>query len=151
MVALEIVRESNARLRELGPGLVALFGRQHPWCKHHIISANILFAPVGGTSGVGEYTAKAFVKNTTSPRVYLVGRSSDAANRIIDECKALNQDGKVEFIKADVSELREVDRVCKEIESREKGINLIVQTQGNLNLRGRDGRTLLLIATDLHC
>jgi hypothetical protein len=26
MVALEIVNASNARLRELGPGLVALFG-----------------------------------------------------------------------------------------------------------------------------
>jgi hypothetical protein len=51
----------------------------------------------------------------------------------------LNKDGKVEFIKADVSELGEVDRVCKEIEKREKSINLVVQSQGNLNLRGRDG------------
>lgn len=27
MVALAVVRESNARLHELGPGLVALFGK----------------------------------------------------------------------------------------------------------------------------
>ena len=94
---------------------------------------------VGGTNGIGEATAKAFIKNTVSPRVYLVGRSSEAAERIITECKALNKDGNVEFIKADVSELRDVDRVCKEIESREKSINLIVQTQGNLNMRNRDG------------
>jgi hypothetical protein len=48
MVALEIVNTSNARLRELGPGLVALFGtfilhtseaalmyssRRHKWCR----------------------------------------------------------------------------------------------------------------------
>lgn len=30
MVALNLVRESNARLRELGPGLVALFGMLDP-------------------------------------------------------------------------------------------------------------------------
>jgi NADP-dependent 3-hydroxy acid dehydrogenase YdfG len=97
-----------------------------------------LFA-VGGTSGIGEFTLKAFVQNTVSPRVYLVGRNAAAADRIIVECKTLNKEGKVEFIKADVSELREVDRVCKEIESREKRVNLVMQTQGNLNLRGRDG------------
>lgn len=51
----------------------------------------------------------------------------------------MNKDGKVEFIKADVSELAEVDRVCNEIEKKEKHINLLVQSQGNLNLRGRDG------------
>ncbi|KAE8452572.1 hypothetical protein EG329_013831 [Mollisiaceae sp. DMI_Dod_QoI] len=118
MVALDVVHASNARLRELGPGLVALF--------------------VGGTSGIGEFTLKAFVKNTISPRVYLVGRNASAAERIIEDCHGLNKDGKVEFIKADVSELAEVDRVCKELEKREKSINLLVQTQGNTNLRGRD-------------
>ncbi|KAL2060993.1 hypothetical protein VTL71DRAFT_9045 [Oculimacula yallundae] len=118
MVALDIVHASNARLRELGPGLVALF--------------------VGGTSGVGEYTLKAFVKHTDSPRVYLVGRSETAADRIIKECEGLNKDGKVEFIKADVSELAEVDRACKAIQQKEKSINLIFQTPGNSNMRGRD-------------
>ncbi|KAG0649116.1 Oxidoreductase andH [Hyphodiscus hymeniophilus] len=118
MVSLEVVHASNARLKELGPGLVALF--------------------VGATSGIGEYTAKAFVHNAISPRVYIVGRNQDAANRIIKECETANKDGKVEFIKADVSELSEVDRVCKEIAKKEKHLNLIFQTQGNLNLRGRD-------------
>lgn len=77
--------------------------------------------------------------NTISPRVYIVGRNASAADRIIKECQALNKDGKVEFVKADVSELGEVDRVCKEIMKKEKHINLLVQSQGNLNLRGRDG------------
>jgi len=94
---------------------------------------------VGATSGIGEYTAKAFVKNALSPRVYIVGRNQAAAERIITECKELNKDGKVEFLKADVTELGEVDRVCEEIKKKEKHVNLIVQTQGNLTLRGRDG------------
>lgn len=68
-----------------------------------------------------------------------MGRNEPAASRIIEECKTLNKDGKVEFIKADVSELKEVDRVCKEIQSKEKHINLLYQSQGNLNFRGRDG------------
>ncbi|OBT81263.1 hypothetical protein VE02_10153 [Pseudogymnoascus sp. 03VT05] len=118
MVGLDLVHASNAQLRELGPGLVALF--------------------VGATSGIGEHTAKAFVKNALSPRVYIVGRSESAAERIIKECKDLNKDGKVEFLKADVSELGEVDRVCAEITKKESHINLIVQSQGNMNLRGRD-------------
>lgn len=80
------------------------------------------------------------MKNAISPRVYIVGRSQSAADRIIGECKELNEDSKVEFLKADVTELAEVDKVCKEIMAKEKHINLLVQSQGNLNLRGRDGK-----------
>jgi hypothetical protein len=69
-----------------------------------------------------------------------VGRSQTAANRIIEECKALNKDGKVEFMAANVTELAEVDRVCKEIIKRENHLNLIIQSQGNLTLKGRDGK-----------
>jgi hypothetical protein len=41
-----------------------------------------------------------------------------------------------------VTELAEVDRICKEITNREKRVNLLVQSQGNLTLRGRDGEAL---------
>ena len=34
MVALNVVRESNARLLEFGPGLVALFGKQYLANQH---------------------------------------------------------------------------------------------------------------------
>ena len=43
-------------------------------------------------------------------------------------------------MKADVCELKEVDRVCEEIKGKEQRVNLLVQTQGNMNLRGRDGK-----------
>lgn len=79
------------------------------------------------------------MKNTISPKVYIVGRSAPAAERIIKECEELNKDGKVEFLSADCSELAEVDRVCKEVEKKEKKINLLVQTQGNFSLAGRIG------------
>jgi NAD(P)-dependent dehydrogenase (short-subunit alcohol dehydrogenase family) len=97
---------------------------------------------VGGTSGIGEYTAKAFVQNSAAPHVYIVGRNAAGAERIIHECAALNADAHVEFLQADVTELREVDRVCEEIGKRENYVNLLVQSQGNLTLRGRDGESL---------
>jgi hypothetical protein len=139
MVALDIVHASNAQLRELGPGLVALFGMSQSPLLHLARLSNNRITVVGATSGIGEYTAKAFVKNTNSPHVYIVGRNASAAERIINECKTLNPDGVVEFLKADVSELRDVDRICAEIKKKESRINLLMQTQGNLTLRGRDG------------
>jgi NAD(P)-dependent dehydrogenase (short-subunit alcohol dehydrogenase family) len=146
MVALDVVHASNARLRELGPGLVALFGLSPSATPIPCSLSNNRITVVGGTSGIGEYTAKAFVKNTNAPHVYIVGRSASAAERIVNECKTLNPDGVVEFLKADVSELRDVDRICAEIKKKESRINLLVQSQGNLNLRGRDGSSLSLLS-----
>lgn len=79
-----------------------------------------------------------------------MGRNATAADRIIKECRELNKEGKVEFLKADVTELKEVDRVCKEIQKREKKINLIFQTQGNFTLAGRNGECLL-VASNQSC
>jgi hypothetical protein len=41
MVTLNLVRDSNARLRELGPGLVALFGM-----LRHTICSGVVFLPI---------------------------------------------------------------------------------------------------------
>jgi hypothetical protein len=61
MVALDLVHASNAQLRELGPGLVALFGMQSSiqldrvytdnslqW-EQHQVSANLLPKPSSAT------------------------------------------------------------------------------------------------------
>lgn len=113
MISLPEVVASNERIAStLPPGLVAVF--------------------VGGTSGVGEYTLKAFVKYAVSPRVYLVGRSQESADRIMKECTQLNSGGKFEFIKADISLLKNVDEVCNQLKSKETKLNLLFQTQGTM-------------------
>ncbi|KAL1963463.1 hypothetical protein VTN77DRAFT_8364 [Rasamsonia byssochlamydoides] len=119
MVSLQTVRAHNASLKELGPGLVAVF--------------------VGGTSGIGESTARAFVRHTLSPRVYLVGRNETQASRIISELRALNPEGKISFLRSeDVSLLRNVDAVCDEIKAKEEKVNLLFLSAGILTTRGRD-------------
>ncbi|EGE82723.2 hypothetical protein BDDG_05667 [Blastomyces dermatitidis ATCC 18188] len=51
-------------------------------------------------------------------RAYFVGRSQDAADRIIAECKALNLEGEYIFIQADIRLIRVVDNVCEQIKSK---------------------------------
>lgn len=113
MVALTDVIASNERIASTFPqGLVAVF--------------------VGGTSGVGEFTLKKFAKYCPKFRAYIVGRSHEAAARIIDDCKRINSNVEFEFIKADVSTLEVVDDVCQKIKNKETAINLLFQTQANM-------------------
>lgn len=113
MIPLYEAIASNEQIASVFPhGLVAVF--------------------VGGTSGVGEYTLKAFAKYAIKPRVYIIGRSQEAASLIVNKCKDLNQEGTFEFIKADVSLLKSVDYVCDQITSKEKKINILFQTQGTM-------------------
>lgn len=89
---------------------------------------------VGGTSGIGEATLKAFAQHTNTPKAYFVGRSQNAADRIIAECKSLNPRGDYIFRKADVSSIRVVDQVCDELKAKEKNLNLLVLSQGVMSL-----------------
>ncbi|KAI1752579.1 NAD(P)-binding protein [Xylaria castorea] len=111
MVSLSSIRSSNSLISSTLPtGLVALF--------------------VGGTSGVGEAALKKFAQYATCPRAYFVGRSQEAADRIVTECQALNPAGRYIFRKADVSLIRNVDKVCEEIKTKEKAINILFLSCG---------------------
>ncbi|KAG9848079.1 hypothetical protein KCU98_g5641, partial [Aureobasidium melanogenum] len=113
MVALETVRASNQKIASTLPsGLVAVF--------------------VGATNGVGEATVRQFAKWAAAPRVYLIGRCQEAGTRIVNECKALNPQGKFTFISRDTSLIRNVDEICDEIKEKEKSVNLLFLTIGTL-------------------
>ena len=94
------------------------------------LSADLVAVFVGATSGIGETTLKQFAKHSRQPRAYLVGRSQDAGDRIVAECKALNSEGEYIFVKADVSLIRVVDEVCEEIKENEKAINILFLSAG---------------------
>ncbi|KAI1152343.1 NAD(P)-binding protein [Nemania diffusa] len=111
MVFLSSIRSSNSLISSTLPAeLVAVF--------------------VGATSGIGEATLKKFAKYTPSPRAYFIGRSQEAADRIVAECQALNPAGQYIFRKADVSLIRVVDEVCEEIKAKEQAINILFLSCG---------------------
>ena len=113
MVSLEVIESSNDRIRStLPPGLVAVF--------------------VGATNGVGETTVKQFAKHATQPRIYIIGRSQEAGDRIAAECRALNPEGTFVFFKRDTSLMRSVDEICNELASKEEAVNLLFLTIGTL-------------------
>lgn len=113
MVDLSEAVASNQRIASTFPkGLVAVF--------------------VGGTSGVGEYTIKAFAKYTRYSRAYIIGRSEPNATRILSECRALGPTSTFEFIQGDISLLKTVDDICEKIRAKETAINILFQTQGSM-------------------
>ncbi|KAJ3993243.1 hypothetical protein F5050DRAFT_1578038 [Lentinula boryana] len=97
MVSLSEIYTSNALITSsLPPRLVSVF--------------------VGGTSGIGESTLKAFVSYAVQPKVYIVGRNNASAERIIGECRFLGPEGhvgeaEVIFLQADLSSMKTVEGV----------------------------------------
>lgn len=113
MVTLEQVQASNSEIKNTYPrGLVAVFA--------------------GATSGIGETSLREFVRHTPRPRVYIIGRSQTACDHLEAELRTLNPQGQYHFIRSDVSLLRNVDEVCKEIRSKEDAVNLLFMSQGGL-------------------
>jgi len=113
MVSLPDIQSSNFRIAStLPPGLIAVF--------------------VGATNGIGETTLKQFAKCTRQARVYFVGRSQEAGDRIAAECKALNSEGEYVFVKADTSLIHTVDDVCRDINIKENSISLLFLSAGTL-------------------
>lgn len=111
MVSLSQVRASNSLISSTLPEkLVAVF--------------------VGGTSGIGEATAKCLAKYAKNPRIYIAGRSQDSGNRVLAECKRINPEGQYIFCKSDVSLIRGADDLCNEIKKEENFINMLVLSQG---------------------
>lgn len=94
---------------------------------------------MGGTAGIGAATAREFVRSAVKPTVYLVGRNEAQASMIIGELQSLNPDGKMDFIKSDITLLRNVDKACETIQGKEDRINLLFMTPGFASLKGRDG------------
>lgn len=115
MVALDQVQASNAKIATTYPdGLVAVFA--------------------GATAGIGETSLREFARHASRPRIYVIGRSREACDRLDADLKNVNPDGVYIFIRSDVSLLRNVDEVCKDIRNEETAINVLFMSQGTLNL-----------------
>ncbi|KAF5687976.1 hypothetical protein FCIRC_2120 [Fusarium circinatum] len=129
MVSLSQVQQTNASAAsELPSGLVAVFA--------------------GATAGIGETALKAFARYTTQPKIYYIGRSQEAGDRLQNELKELNPEGEYVFIKKDMSLLKNVDEVCQDIKSKETVLNVLFLSQGTLRI-GVDTEEGLPLVTGL--
>lgn len=121
MVALDKVQQSIAQIAKKYPaGLVAVFA--------------------GATAGIGETSLREFARHTSKPRIYIVGRSQEACDRLQEDLTKVNPEGQYNFIRSDVSLLRNVDDVCKQIRDKESAINVLFMSQGTLNFSKRESQ-----------
>ncbi|KAJ5691143.1 hypothetical protein N7488_011878 [Penicillium malachiteum] len=120
MVVLSAIQSFNATLNEHSSGLVAVL--------------------VGATSGIGKAALLRLAQDIRQPRLYFIGRSQSAANEILAELNQVNPNGRYEFIKADVSLLRNVDEVCESIQRKEARIDILFQSQGTLDISSGTSR-----------
>ncbi len=109
---------------------------------------------LGGTAGIGASALLALARTHSTAgkglRIYVVGRSQTKGNEVISKCIELCPAGEFIFVRAaDLSLLKDVDRVCEELmkiereKSREAGmearIDVLVMSQAIFGLEGRIG------------
>lgn len=98
MVSYAEVLKSNESLKSSSPGLTAVF--------------------VGATSGIGLGALRAFTKHTSSPTVFIVGRSETTLSKIINELKSANTTATFIPVQADdLTLLSNVNKACGLIKS----------------------------------
>ena len=79
----------------------------------------------GGSRGIGEMSARAYVEN--GARVYVSSRKEDACKAVAE---ALSQHGECIAIPADLGRMDEVERLASEIEKRESRLDILVNNAG---------------------
>ncbi len=125
MVPLPLVRQSNLHV------------------KHQDFAKKPTAVFVGATQGIGLSSLEQYAATTIAPRIYIVGRNESVGARIIEDLKTkYNKDGRYVFLKGEVSLLKSVDEVCKEVKRREEKLDLLFMSPGALSLRGKVGASL---------
>jgi NAD(P)-dependent dehydrogenase (short-subunit alcohol dehydrogenase family) len=87
----------------------------------------------GGTDGVGKEVARGLAR--AGHRVVLVGRDADKGARVERELRETTSNADVQFLQADLSLVREANRLADEIASRWPALHYLVHSAGVV--RGR--------------
>lgn len=118
MVAITEVKNANEHLKASKETITAVF--------------------VGATAGIGLGSLQAFGKHVAKPKAIIVGRSRTNFAPHLKALQASNPDGEFEFIETDVSLLKNIDAVSKQIKDKAPSIDLLFQSQGYINFAGRE-------------
>lgn len=87
----------------------------------------------GGTDGIGREVARGLARS--GHRVVIVGRDAQKGARVAQEIRQTTHNPNVEFFPADLSLMRETQRLGDEVASRWTGLNYLVHSAGVV--RGR--------------
>ncbi len=79
----------------------------------------------GGSRGIGAMIAEGFVKNGV--KTYISSRKSDDCNKKSEE---LSKFGQCISIPADLTDMKQMDRLVAQIKEREKNLNILVNNAG---------------------
>lgn len=118
MVSIKEVRSSNAALKKNHESLTAVFA--------------------GATAGIGLATLKEFAKSIPIPTAIIVGRSRQKFEPELQNLKNINPNGEYTFIEADVSLIKNIDAVCKQIKKQVSTLDLLFVSQGYVSFAGRE-------------
>jgi NAD(P)-dependent dehydrogenase (short-subunit alcohol dehydrogenase family) len=114
MVSLKVVKATNAQLKSAPSGLTFFFA--------------------GATNGIGLAALTALARHGNAPVAYIVGRSQTKFQPHLDSLKKLNPEGKFIFIEAQITELKEVKRVCDRVKSEVGRLDVLCLSPGYLTL-----------------
>jgi NAD(P)-dependent dehydrogenase (short-subunit alcohol dehydrogenase family) len=90
---------------------------------------------VGGTSGIGEYTAKRLA--AMKANVSIAGRNEEAAKIILERLKELHPTGSHTFHKVDMSLVSEAQKFAKQYMENHSLLHYLVISCGFLSMAGR--------------
>lgn len=120
MVNIKDVRSSNAAFKASKSSVVAVF--------------------VGATSGIGLATAKSLADASVNPTLYILGRSKVSAAPLLGDLAKINPQATINFIETEISLIKNVDKACDEIGSKEKKVDLLFMSPGGVTFSGRVGK-----------
>lgn len=99
-------------------------------------NADLVCVFAGATSGSGAGALEAMVGMLHTSTFYIIGRSAAQFASQRKKLEKINPNCKLEFLKAQVSLLSDVDEVCKQIVAAEKMVDLLFMSPGCIPFGG---------------
>lgn len=94
---------------------------------------------VGGTSGIGEYTAYKFAKYLKTPTIYIIGTNKQRGEKVLKNLQQLNNNAgaKFYFKTYDLRLVEEADQLATRLLESETRINVLMMSCARINFKGR--------------
>jgi NAD(P)-dependent dehydrogenase (short-subunit alcohol dehydrogenase family) len=93
---------------------------------------------VGGTSGIGQYTALKIAEYTSAEKIIISGRNKKAGDEIVSTLNNLTKHTNNEFVACDVTLMKNIHEFTEQIKNKIQKLNYLVLSAGFLTTKGRD-------------